>query len=172
MTKIDCIFYLRMCTYILLHHLVPTTFSCPQSNCTLCLIWPSKIRQQCGLAFKLALPAKRWETQWEKEKARGTGERRSTAGFVSSFFSVWLPDICWPFQPSQRRPPSPSPPPYPTSLPLPSRARVLSSARSLRFQPVEIRVERKTAWSGEKRRERGKKGGWEKGGDGEQERRR
>ena len=35
-------------------------------------------------------------------------KENSTAGFISSFSSVWLPHICWPFQPSHRPPPSAS----------------------------------------------------------------
>lgn len=86
----------------------------------------------------------------EKEK------ENSTAGLISSFSSVWLPDICWPFQPSQRHPSSASL--HHPQLLFPAFSKEKTSGFiclcSLQFQSVEIRVVHKTAWSREKGRER------------------
>ena len=89
-------------------------------------------------------------------------ERKHAAGFISYFSSVWLPDICWPFQPSQRHPPY-------TSLHHPLLLSPAFSSSgfirlySLRFPLVEIRVEHKTAWTREKGRKQKEK---RKGEDG------
>lgn len=108
----------------------------------------------------------RWNTQGEREK------ENSTAGFVSSFSSVWLPHICWPFQPSQR-PPSISIPPS-SHTPFRSQAQGFICLCSLPCQSVEIRGEHKPAWSEEKGGEMRGGGGWgerkkERGWDRERE---
>lgn len=124
------------------------------------LSWSPRSKVRCVSPLKLTFlfQQRKKKKGWETEGEGGSrGEREnSSAGFISSFSSVWLPDISWPFQPSQRYPPSASLHHLPPLSPAFSSLGFICHC-SLRFQSVEIRVKHKTAWSGGERKRKERK---------------